>query len=775
MLKKTYSYLFDMASIKFNSIRQRYTAWLIIVIAIILFIFSFFLIRYNNLHAKKELSQQLTNISNIAKISLSTALWQYNHAYVYDYMDSLFLYDDIVLVSIYTEDKLVKTQSRPGFKNKAIDYFKNSSNFLINETPIVFNNITVGKIIIIMSYDRINRLIFSNSSLAILLLCFVILAIVVTNYFLLTRYIFKPVNKLETSAQLIAAGDLDAEIDTTSIDEIGNLAKTFQQMMHNIKAVTASRNDLNHEVKERQKAQTALEETNERFLQLANNTSDLFWLFDVSDLNRLKVLYLNPSYEIIWNQRIEDVYKSPDLLLKRIHPEDKKTVIKSFFSFIKTKSYYHIEFRIIDPDDSVKYLRARGNLIFDKDGKYTRVAGIAQDITERFQAQKEKEKLKNQLQHAHKMEAIGTLAGGIAHDFNNILGIIIGNAELAIDDVPKENPARISLEEIIVASKRAKDVVWQLLSFSRKSEREKEPVVVASILKESLALLRSSIPKTIDIQLKLPDSDPQMMADATQIHQVIINLCTNAAHAMADSGGKLIVKLEEFEIDETSPPVYSTFISGKYIKIFVIDTGHGIDAEIKDRIFDPYFTTKSIGKGTGMGLAVVHGIVKNHGGDISVQSDAAQGTTFEIVFPALSKEIMIKSTAVNAIPGGSESILLVDDEDSLIDIGQRMLTRLGYTVETRTNPIDAISFFKQNSNKVDLIITDMTMPEMTGDKMIKEILEIKQDTPIILCTGYSEKITEQEAIQIGAKKYIEKPLNLQELAASVRETLDSVD
>ncbi|MBU2627662.1 MAG: response regulator, partial [Proteobacteria bacterium] len=360
----------------------------------------------------------------------------------------------------------------------------------------------------------------------------------------------------------------------------------------------------------------------------------------------------------------------------------------------------------------------------------------------------------------------------IAHDFNNILGIIIGNAELAIDDVPKQNPARLSLEEIITASRRAKDVVWQLLSFSRKSERKKEPVVMSAILKESLSLLRSSIPKTIDIQLNLSDTDSQMMADDTQIHQVIINLCTNAAHAMAEQGGRLEVNLEDIEIDLNTLTQYPSLSFGNYIKLSVSDTGHGIDPDIKDRIFDPYFTTKAMGKGTGMGLAVVHGIVKNHGGEIFVKSVPFKGTVFEIIFPAISKEIIIKDKADKLIPKGNERILLVDDEESLVAIGKRMLTRFGYTVETHTNPMEALNQFMQAPDKFDLVITDMTMPEMTGDNLIKEILKIKPGLPVILCTGYSEKITEQSAIQIGAKRYLEKPLNLQELATMVRETLD---
>ncbi len=757
---------------KFNSIRQQFTFRLSLVISIILFIFSFFLIRYNNETAKENLSRQLINISNIATVSLSTALWQYNHEYVSDYIDSLFLYEDIVFVQVFSEIDLIKSKTIPNLNDKNIEFFKNSKQFILKESHINFNSKSIGRIIVVMSYNRIDQLIVSNSTLAIFLLCIIIFAILITNYILINRYIFTPVDKLKASAESIASGDLDAQINTETEDEIGDLAKTFQQMMLNIKRITTSRDKLNHEVKERQKTQKALEESNQRFGQLANNTSDLFWLIDTTELESLKVIYLNPSFEFIWHQKIEDIYNSPMLLLDSIHPDDKDNVFDSFINFLKEKKNFHLEFRILRPDNSIRYLWARGNLIYDKTGSLIHVAGIAQDITERFKAQKEKEHLKNQLQHAHKMEAIGTLAGGIAHDFNNILGIIIGNAELAIDDVPKKNPARLSLEEIITASKRAKDVVWQLLSFSRKSEREKKPVVISTILKEVMALLRSSIPRTIDIKLILPDTESQIKADATQIHQVLLNLCTNAAHAMGDTGGKLEVKLEDLHINLESLSGFSNLSVGKHLKISVKDTGPGIDPNIQDRIFDPYFTTKPVGKGTGMGLAVVHGIVKSHSGDICLKSALGVGATFEIIFPALTDDVIIKAKKEKEIPIGNERILLVDDEQSLLDIGQRMLTRLGYSVISQTDPQKAIDLYKQDPDAFDLVITDMTMPAMTGDQLIQQILHLNKSQAIILCTGYSETLSERDALQMGIKKYIEKPLNMQELATSVREIFD---
>ncbi|MFA5905678.1 MAG: response regulator [Desulfobacula sp.] len=760
-----------MGPIRFKSIRKRFTIWFVFVIVMIVLASAFYMIRYNYQAAREEVSLDLANISNIAKIGLSTALWHYNQEYISDYMDSLFSYDDIVYVGIWSHDMLIQTKTRPGHEeNDIIDL--TSSNYISRETRIDHNDIQIGKIMIVMSYDRVTGVILHNILIRFFVLCIILFAILITNYLLLESYIFKPVKKLEDSARRIASGALDTIIETEARDEIGNLAETFNLMMFNIKSITTSRDNLNHEVKERRKTQIALEESNERFLQLANTTSDMFWLFDVADPDHIRVLYLNPSFEAIWHRKIEEAYQRPETLVENLHPEDKKNLLKEFFNFLKKGDAFLTEFRIMLPDRSIRHIWAKGNLIFDKTGKLIRVAGIARDITEQFQAQKENEKLTHQLQHVHKMEAIGTLAGGIAHDFNNILGIIIGNAELAIDDVSGQHPARVSLEEIIIAGKRAKDVVWQLLSFARKSEREKEPVDLSLILKESMSLLRSSIPKTIDISLDFQNKPCRIMADATQIHQVILNLCTNAAHAMADNGGKLEVTLEKITIGVNAAADYPQLPAGDYARLAFTDTGHGIDPNIRNRVFDPYFTTKPIGKGTGMGLAVVHGIVKNHGGEILFNSILHKGTTFELFFPALLDEIVVKAKDVKQISKGSERILFVDDENSLVDIGKRILTRLGYSVEVFTSPVDALDRFRKDPCSFDLMMTDMTMPEMTGDKLIKEVLAIRPDMPVILCTGYSETVNEQNAIELGAKKYIEKPLNIQEISIAIREIFD---
>jgi len=369
------------------------------------------------------------------------------------------------------------------------------------------------------------------------------------------------------------------------------------------------------------------------------------------------------------------------------------------------------------------------------------------------------------------MEAIGTLAGGVAHDFNNMLGIILGNTELAMDDVPEWNPARFNLEEIKTASLRAKDVVRQLLSFARKTEQERKPVKINSIVTGALKLLRSSIPTSIEIRGNIPRDPETILADPTQINQIMINLCTNAAHAMEEDGGVLEISLDSTTVDESTAQSYE-LSPGRSVKLTVSDTGHGIDPEIKDRIFDPYFTTREVGKGSGMGLAVVHGIVMNHDGAITVDSEVGKGTTFNVFLPIVEREPVSEITIDKDLPTGKERILFVDDEESIVKMGSQRLERLGYTVEVTTSPLEALDLFRSKPHKFDLVITDLTMPKMTGDKLVKEILNIRPDMPIIICTGFSEKMNGEKATAIGAAGYLEKPHEKLSLAQMVRKVLD---
>jgi PAS domain S-box-containing protein len=394
------------------------------------------------------------------------------------------------------------------------------------------------------------------------------------------------------------------------------------------------------------------------------------------------------------------------------------------------------------------------------------------DLTEPRLAEKEKEKLEARLRQAHKMEAIGTLAGGIAHDFNNILGIILGNTELALDDVPEWNPAQQNLKEVRDACMRAKDLVRQILAFTRKTEQGLKAVRVGPLVEEALRLLRASIPTTIEIRHNIAAESDTVMADGTQIHQVLMNLCTNAAQAMKETGGVLEIALVDEGLSEDDVWKYESLTPGRYVRLTVSDTGPGIDPNVLDRIFDPYFTTKGIGEGTGMGLSVVHGIVKNHRGSVRVETEVGKGTSFHVLLPRTGEEEIGGTESVEGFPTGRERILFVDDEAALARMGQQILERLGYQVESNTNPAEALAVFRENSDRFDLVITDMTMPQMTGESLARELMAIRPDIRIVLCTGYSHIMDEEKARSIGIRGFIMKPLSKSDMARTVRKVLD---
>jgi len=396
---------------------------------------------------------------------------------------------------------------------------------------------------------------------------------------------------------------------------------------------------------------------------------------------------------------------------------------------------------------------------------------VAHDISEQKQAQEEKKNLEYQLQQAQKMEAIGTLAGGIAHDFNNILSVIIGYTELILMNARVDSEVRQNLKEIFSASKRARDMVKQILAFSRQNKQERKPIQVAHIVKEALKMLRASLPATISIQQKIEKNTGIIEADPTQIHQVLMNLCTNAAHAIDEKDGELEIRLANVDLKRNAAANIPDLYPGPFLKLSVRDTGDGIAPEALPQIFNPYFTTKEKGEGTGLGLAVVQGIIKSLNGAITVDSDAGKGSTFHVYLPTIKRELADEEEIPKPLPMGYERILLVDDEQPLVEIGKQMLERLGYKVDTRTSSIEALNLFKADPSRFDLVITDIVMPNMTGDKLADKLMGIRPDIPIVLCTGYSEKFTHKHASEKGIEAFLMKPLVMQDLASTVRQAL----
>jgi signal transduction histidine kinase/ActR/RegA family two-component response regulator len=395
---------------------------------------------------------------------------------------------------------------------------------------------------------------------------------------------------------------------------------------------------------------------------------------------------------------------------------------------------------------------------------------LERQVEERTQALAESER---QMQQVLKLQAIGTLAGGIAHDFNNILFPIIGYTEITMDDVPADSPSRRNLEEILKAANRARELVQQILTFSRQNGRERKPIRVQAIVGEALRLLRASIPKTIDIRCDLDEDCNAIMGDPTQIHQVIMNLCTNAYQAMQETGGTLEIRLEQTQIGYEETVRRAGIKMGPHLLLTVRDEGVGMEPAVMDRIFEPYYTTKEPGKGTGLGLSVIHGIVKNHGGFITVESTAGKGSVFHVHLPTLDDvEADIEKTASVAKSGDNERILLLDDEPQIVAMEKKLLEKLGYRVTARTSSVEALETFARQPDQFDLVITDMTMPNMTGDQVARSIWDIRPGVPVILCTGYNEMMSEDKALAMGICKFILKPIEKDELALAIRSALN---
>ncbi len=468
-------------------------------------------------------------------------------------------------------------------------------------------------------------------------------------------------------------------------------------------------------------------------------------------------------------------YKKEEVLGKNfgdfLHPDWQDHFKTNFPRFKAIGEILGVEFEILKKDGAYILVSFHGKIGHQPDGAFKQTHCVFRDITEQKRVEDEKNALTSQLQHSQKMEAIGTLAGGIAHDFNNVLSPIIGFAEILKEDLPEDGQEQKNSIEILRAALRAKDLVKQILAFSRKSDQELKPIKLQSILKEALVLLKASIPKTIDIQTDIDSDCGMVVSDSTQLHQIIMNLATNAYHAMQGSGGQLKLSLKQVEI-ESRFSSFSDFLPGKYALLKVIDTGTGIKKDIIEKIFDPYFTTKTTGKGTGLGLSVVRGIVKSCHGDIRVFSEQGKGTEVHVYLPIMKKETRNLSPDLSEpILGGTERILLVDDEEMVITMEKQMLERLGYEVTAWSGSIEAFNAFKEKPHLFDLIISDMTMPNMTGVQLANKIKIIRPDIPVIICTGFSDQINEETSKKLGIQGYVMKPVIKREIAKTIREVL----
>lgn len=516
------------------------------------------------------------------------------------------------------------------------------------------------------------------------------------------------------------------------------------------------------DITERKRTLEQLRASEERFRELAETIEEVFWVIDPSTR---QVLYLSPGYEKIWGHPRQLLFADPSSLIQSVHPDDRASVPLALAARA-VDGPYDYEFRILRPDGEVRWIRDRAFPVMDRHGKVERIVGIARDITERRQ-------LEEQLQQTRKMEAIGTLAGGIAHDFNNILGAILGNAQLAMLDADPSQPVWECLAEIQTAGRRAKSLIEQILTFSRQHPPERRPIALETVVDETLRLLRASLPANVEVTTSFEPSTPMVRADFTQIQQVLLNLCTNAWQALDGRTGRIDIGLRPTTLTGAETGALTGVQPGPYACLRVADTGSGMDDVTLKRIFEPFFTTKAVGKGTGLGLSVVLGIVQNHEGAIEVVSEPGRGSQFNLYFPALADPTATSSDAAPPeLPKGrGQQILYVDDEEALVRIGSRMLKCLGYEATACADPGEALRLFDRDPSAFELLITDFSMPPMSGIELAAEILKRAPGFPIILSSGLITDGVKEEATRVGIREVVFKPNSLQELAQVIARLL----
>jgi len=524
-----------------------------------------------------------------------------------------------------------------------------------------------------------------------------------------------------------------------------------------------------HDITERKQTEESLLLSEERYGRLFEDAS--LGIFRATPGG--KIINVNPAYARMFG------FDSPEEAKRQVNDV-------AFDLYVDPSRRYEVVRMVLDADGPVRsenlYRRPKDGSIFtadvhvwavrDREGKLLYLEGFVEDISERKRAEEEREKLETQLRQSQKLEAIGTLAGGIAHDFNNILQPMMGYTEIALSELSPASSMRDGLEQVLSASLRAKELIRQILTISRSAqEQQRIPTDISLIIKEALKLLRSSLPTSVEIRQNIQRG--VALADPTQIHQVLMNLCTNAAHAMDDKG-ILEVRLSHVDLSESDLTDQSIvdLKPGPCLRLTVSDTGCGMDASTMEHIFDPYFTTKEVGKGSGLGLAVVSGIVKRHEGAITVRSEPGKGTAFTMYIPGVDAQLATTMQVDDLLPRGSERILLVDDESAVTEMGTVLLKNLGYHVTSQTDSVKALEIFSSSPDEFDLIITDYAMPKLTGLDFAREVSRLRPGIPILLCTGFSEKITTDSVRELGIGLLM-KPYDIRQISGIVRKILDT--
>ncbi len=600
------------------------------------------------------------------------------------------------------------------------------------------------------------------------------------------KFFVAPISHLVKAASAITHGQSTNKIEVLSKDELGDLARNMETMSNAIQESQAKIKDvninlekivekrtselvktnqkLNQEIEDRKQAEKKIKESEELFRAVFEQAGGYCMILESSDSGIPTILDANEA-------ACKDHGYSRDEIIGRpvadLDDDEGKRLCVERTQRIMTGEPFEIETDHVRKDGSSFPVAVYANMV-TFENKPPLIVTTEFDISYKKEAEAEKKTLEKQLQHAQKLQSIGTLAGGIAHDFNNILYPIIGFTEISIQDLPANHPVQENLDDILQGAKRARDLVKQILAFSNQSDLEQKSLPLQPLIEETLKLLRSIIPSNIEIKKELIEEQIYIFANMTELHEVIMNLCTNAYHAMEEKGGVLQISLTKDQ-----PGIEHNLRLGEYCCLGVKDTGSGISADIIDDIFDPYFTTKELGKGSGLGLSVIHGIVKSYKGTITVQSEVEKGTLVNVYIPISSEKNIVDDILVKpAKPTGNEKILFVDDEKPIVKLGVRLLQGLGYTVTGETSSKKALELFNSSPDEFDLVISDMTMPVFLGTDLAEKILNVRKDIPILLCTGFSERVDKKTAQSIGIKGYINKPILIEELAIKVRKLLD---
>ncbi|WP_339137307.1 MAG: ATP-binding protein [Candidatus Electrothrix sp. GW3-4] len=693
-------------------------------------------------------------------------------AMLVDAKGQVLAYTDTEQVGKYIDDEI----SRTLLTAKPEPYILvNDSDFIDTAAPIIVNKRQIGWARVGISRAGISDNIKQVTRNGLL---YMLIAIIVGTFFawFMARGLTTDIRKLVSRANQLQHGEKDIDFFLEREDELGTMAQRFQELN---KTLLIQVDNLQREITAKKNAidkRDQIEGRLRKAIDIIDNSYAV--VFRWKNEEGWPVEYVSKNVKDIFGYPAETFISSKIAYSDFIHPDDLARVAKEVEQHIKTKGredFILKPYRVIAIDGSRKWLEGKINIVRNDKGDVTHFEGIVLDISFRVEVQEKAAAMEMRLRQAQKMEAIGTLAGGIAHDFNNILAAIIGYTDLAKLHVTPGTTIERDLEQVLIAGDRAKRLIKQILAFSRQVEVERVFIRIQPLLKEGLKLIRSSLPSTISI---ITDIDPYISpvwADPTQVHQILMNLCTNASQAMETSGGTLSVSLQNVFIQDDDQPPHVHLAPGEYAELTVADTGVGIDPDIIERIFDPYFTTKCKEKGTGLGLAIIHGVISDYGGAITVESELGKGATFHVFFPVTEKTEdaeLQKTKELEDIPHGTERILFVDDEELLINMGKDMLSQLGYHVIVKKSSLEALETFNDQPDNFDLVITDQTMPDMTGLELAKNMLQIRPNLPIILCTGYSTLVDEKMAKNQGVKKFLLKPVKRKNIAQAIRQVLD---